>query len=163
MRLLVIAAPLFAAAGSPAKAVDDLCEKLSHFEKTIAVDNEKRPKWIDVHWNYDPSSIFSIACQHHNIAASRAFCSFISGSVSMEFAGRFPERILICQKKGRNGFASRRFLTKTLVWKTRIGSRMFMQTGRLADGGGPWLRLAVFPRGVQVSSNALPKAAPFAE
>jgi hypothetical protein len=139
---------------------DDLCARLDAFDQDVSQSNGAKPQWIEVYWDFDPDSIWSIACKRFDLPGPREFCTWVPENVSMEFSARLPERVWDCHRTGNNPFRDRKFRKRAIVFRTKSGSHLLMQTRGVP---GPWLRLAVYPRGTKVSTASLPRPAPYKE
>jgi hypothetical protein len=139
---------------------DELCAKIDAFDRDVSQSNGAKPQWIEVYWDFDPDSIWSIACKRLDLPGPREFCAWVPDNVSMEFSARLPERIWDCHRNGNNPFRDRKFRKRDIVFRTKSGGRLLMQTRGVP---GPWLRLAVFPKGMKVSAKALSPPGPYKE
>jgi hypothetical protein len=139
---------------------DELCAKIDAFDRDVSQSNGAKPQWIEVYWDFDPESIWSIACKRLDLPGPREFCAWVPDNVSMEFSARLPERIWDCHRTGNNPFRERKFKKRDIVFRTKSGGSLLMQTRGVP---APWLRLAVFPKGMKVSAEALAPPGPYKE
>jgi hypothetical protein len=155
---IALAAAVAGVGNTPVTEDDDICAKLDAFESAASQPNGAQPQSIEVFWGFDPDSIWSIACKRPDLPGPRQFCAWVPGNVSMEFVARFPERIWDCYRTGNNPFRDRKFRKRDVIFRTKLGGRLVMQTRAIPS---PWVRLAVFPRGTKVSTASLPRPAPY--
>ncbi len=160
-RFLTIALIILMLRPVNADAKDELCAQLNAFEKQVGQSKQHNPVWVDVYWNFDTESIFSIACKNNN-PESKDFCSWVPGNVSMEFAGSLPQRILKCYSVKLNPYGYYKFPKRELKFETRQKSTLIIQTSYIPEPEGlPWMRLAIFPKGSKISAPILPNPDPF--
>lgn len=82
---------------------DELCAKLRTLE-TAQLQNGQR-RWVEFHWGFDQTAIWSWGCLHSNDQLAKATCDWLMHDTNQEFSMQLPHRIMACHGYGFPKFA----------------------------------------------------------
>ena len=99
----MFAAAAVAATPLQAATPDEICTKVRDFENAPLADGQRR--WVEFHWYFDPTAIWSWGCRHSDDERARRTCSWLMDHTNQEFSMRLPQRIMGCHGYGFPKFA----------------------------------------------------------
>jgi hypothetical protein len=84
----------FLSSASQAAAPGDLCTQFRTFEAAQLEKGQRR--WIEFHWYFDPTAIWSWGCRHSKDEVATTTCGWLMHNTNQEFPMVLPHGIMRC-------------------------------------------------------------------